>query len=96
MYVEILLFNSLKFSNSVYLQESSFRWLVSGPIRKGSTEQKVDVNNCNLENQLRLIWEQEELVAERKRSQEEELCEAFFAKTYKRDANRHFNVQLLF
>ncbi|KAI8116053.1 hypothetical protein CVS40_11812 [Lucilia cuprina] len=96
VYGDILLLNSFKFPNSIYLQESHFGWLLSGPLVKCSTEHKVSLNTCNLENQLRLFWEQEDLAEERKLSLEEELCEKYFVETITRDANGRYTVYLPF
>ncbi|XP_075163108.1 uncharacterized protein LOC142235734 [Haematobia irritans] len=95
-YGDILLSKSIKIPNSVFLQESKFGWLVSGPIGKRASKSTVSINCCNLENLLRAFWEQEELIESRKLSIEEEACETYFLETYKRTADGRYEVHLPF
>ncbi|XP_059226223.1 uncharacterized protein LOC131998099 isoform X3 [Stomoxys calcitrans] len=96
VYGEILKQNCIKFPNSVLLQESVFGWLVSGPIGKPYPKTTLNVNSCNLENQLRLFWEQEELAETKNLSLEEEACESYFATTYIRTSEGRYEVHLPF
>ncbi|XP_075162954.1 uncharacterized protein LOC142235578 [Haematobia irritans] len=96
VYGEIMKSNSIKFPNSIYLQESYFGWLISGPIGKPYTTSTLAINCCNLENQLRLFWEQEELSETKQLSIEEEDCESYFSKTCIRTPDGRYEVHLPF
>jgi len=85
-----------EFARSIFLQLTSFGWVVSGPTPQPPPQQTVSINICSLDDQLRAFWEQEELIEKRKLSTEEMACEQHFVDTHSRDESGRYTVELPF
>lgn len=94
VYGELLLPGMKKFENSLLVQETHLGWMISGPAKETSTH--ISANVCSLDDQLRLFWEQEELIDKRSLNNEEEACEKLFTETHTRDENGRYTVHLPF
>ncbi|XP_036347149.1 uncharacterized protein LOC118756495 [Rhagoletis pomonella] len=96
VYGDILLSGMKKYERGIFLQETHFGWMISGPSTTTPSQQILHTNLCTLDDQLRLFWEQEELHEERQLSSEETACENHFLQTYKRDKCGRYTVHLPF
>lgn len=96
VYGDILLSGMKKFENSFLLQETQFGWMISGSSSSPTIPPRISANVCSLDEQLRMFWEQEELLGLKPLSDEEELCEKLFADTHSRDETGRYTVHLPF
>lgn len=85
-----------KFENSFLLQETKLGWMISGSPRTHPPTTNISANLCSIDEQLRMFWEQEELLDTKPLSNEEELCEELFTKTHTRDETGRYTVHLPF
>ncbi|XP_065361949.1 uncharacterized protein LOC135955527 [Calliphora vicina] len=96
VYGDLLLPRMKKFENSLLLQETHLGWMISGSPRTHMTTNTISANLCSLDEQLRMFWEQEELLDKKSWSTEDELCEKLFNETHIRDENGRYSVHLPF
>ena len=96
VYGDLLLPNMKKLDNGLFLQETHFGYMVSGVPKSVDPDTTIFANLCSLDKQLRLFWEQEEILEERPFTPEEKLCEKFFEETHTRDESGRFIVHLPF
>ncbi|XP_059219534.1 uncharacterized protein LOC131995236 [Stomoxys calcitrans] len=96
LYGDILLPQQRKFKKGIFLQLSHFGWVVSGPTASPGFSFDVNVNMCSLDSLLKAFWEQEELVEKRASTQEDNLCEEYFRRTYSRGKDGRYTVALPF
>lgn len=96
VYGDLLLSGMKKFENSFLLQETQFGWMISGSPRSQTIATRISANVCSLDEQLRMFWEQEELLDIKPQTNEEELCEKLFADTHSRDETGRYTVHLPF
>lgn len=62
IYGEIILPQQTKYDKGVFLQNTHFGWVVSGPTQKIAYGHDICANVCSLDELLRAFWEQEELI----------------------------------
>ncbi|XP_017473659.1 PREDICTED: uncharacterized protein LOC108364481 [Rhagoletis zephyria] len=96
LYCDILLSGMTKCDNGLLLQETNFGWMISGPIKSSPNDCSLSVNLFSLDDQLRLFWEQEDLIETRPMSTEEAAVEKHFLETHSRDAAGRYTVLLPF
>ncbi|XP_037822009.1 uncharacterized protein LOC119610737 [Lucilia sericata] len=85
---------SFNFKN-LFFQDTLFGWVFTGPTSDRSFC-SINVNMVNLDDTLRLFWEQEEVEVKRELTNDEILCEQYFCKTTKRSESGRFIVNLPF
>lgn len=88
--------------DGLILQKTRLGWILAGPLPSSLSKNQTNSSNCNLirnldlENQLAKFWELEEIPVTVSKSTEEELCESHFIKTFKREDDGRFVVNILF
>lgn len=84
--------------NAPIAQQTKLGWIISGYSSVNSAVPKIKTfhQRIDLEQQLKMFWEQEELQAEKNFTLDEIECERIFKDTHRRDENGRFIVTLPF
>lgn len=85
-----------RFDNGLLLQETHLGWMLSGSQKQSREAKIISANLCSIDDQLRLFWEQEEILDKSPWSKEEQLCEELFKATRTRDETGRYMVHLPF
>ncbi|XP_075163287.1 uncharacterized protein LOC142235924 [Haematobia irritans] len=93
VYSDLLLPGIKKLQNR---QETYLGWMISGSTKSYFNSPRISANLCSLDEQLRLFWEQEEIMDAKPLSTEEDLCEKLFMETHTRDDTGRYTVHLPF
>ncbi|XP_059217729.1 uncharacterized protein LOC131994830 [Stomoxys calcitrans] len=97
---KLLLDGVKKLPNSLLAQATIFGWIISGPLETLNCSsfaiETTETSEDPISQQLRLFWEQEEILSSPPISPDDEYCESFFCQTTTRNAEGRYIVKLPF